>query len=611
MARVDLFSFTRSISNESTDHADVKEVTVEIGKETVKPVKEDTDQIIPDAEVDVEKTNVKTSQPGPKDGGGDGTAHTVDAKQASVKMDLADVDENLTRDQNGGHDIDALPGKVNAKDNLSASDIRTSVEEHTDVKEGKDNAEESELKTIETGGAECVPEADAMVMDLDGEELEVVGITDASDKGLSEADAAFAKTKDLETAAASVERYVGLLDRLDREGKTLSPELRQTISWALEDIDAQLFFKERVALESFDPTSKVSLEANDLVATGRQGEYLDGEDASAIKSSVSSKLKKIIEAATRMFWRAVNAVVDLYHNVVGDLPKIREQLDDLKSKVKVLEGGSSFQMNNAHRLMVGDEFVGDSRQAIDRVAKTANELLLVWPNSLGKIVDDWAKGRPGWLNFGGKSDALNFAKTSDALFDLLQRAFRDFDSLSPSDRNKVPSGFLDCTRLQWSGPLPGNRAVYAGVNGNLDIMESSVLSKSIPVSFSAIPGEDTHTGSVTVESLSSGEALTIIRELDKLTRFIEDAKKGMAEIRRIGTEGSGNAFADIIGVGGGNLPKMQAGMMLLGICRATTETQHQFFGYLIAMIKGYMGYIAASIKAEASSGDAIEGELAA
>lgn len=605
MARVNLFSFTNSFSNESVTNADDKNVHVDTKKDLPKQVTEDTDKVDVDKDVSAEATNTKTSEPGPATGGGDGTATFHTAEKADTKLKINDVDPKIAHDQNGGHDRDVLPNKVHAKDNLSAKDISHSVESHDD----KSDSEETELKTIDASGAECVPEADDMVMDLESEEVEATGLTDAADKGVSVADATFAKMNELDKGVASVERYIGLLRRLDETGRALTPDLRQAISVGLEAIDAELFFDERVALESFDPSARVSLEALALGNDNtKEGEIDDGEDPGDVAKGLSGKLKKLIDAGIRMFWRAVNAVVDAYHALTSDMPKIRDHLSDLRSKVKILDGGTDFQMRGAHRLMVGDEFVGDSRQAIDTVAKAANELLLAWPNQLGKLIKEWSDGRGGV--FGallGKSDQANYGKLVDNLGDVLDRAFRNMQSLNPSDRDKVPSGFLDSERVHWSGPLPGNRALYTGVNTRGNQIDQSLLSRAIQINFSAIPGYDTDSGEINVTTPSSGEAIAIIRELEKLTHFIDDAKKGMNEIKRLGEESFGDAVGDMLGVTGANEAKMMAGVMMLGIARQTTESQNQFFGYLTGMIKAYMGFLTASLKADGGGRDDIEG----
>lgn len=608
MARVNLFAMTRSIANESISHPDVNNVTLDAKKDipdnaTNEPKTLDADEL-PNADA----TNTKTTEPGPENGGGDGTAHTVDAKEAKTNMDLTDVDKNLTRDQNGGRDIDVLPGKVNAKDNLSASDISTSVEDHSEEgKEGGEGAESTDLKTVDASGAEQIEAADAMVMDLDGEELQVTGMTDAAESSLAECDSIAAKATALSKATATVERYHGLMMQMHKEGRYMSDELRQSISWALEDIDADMFFNERAALESFDPKSRVSLEAQDLATTrgsSTGGTIDDGADPGEVGKGLGSKLKKIFEAGVKVFWRMVNAVHDLVVSFIQDTGKIKDHLVDLRKRVKVLEGDKEFTMKGASRLMIGDQFVGDSKNAIVQVSKVAQELLMNWPNALAKIIQDWQKGRG---IFGGNGGGA-LGAVIGGLDTALDRAFRSLDTLNPNDKGKVPSGFLDVDRLSWSGPMPGNMALYAGVKADkskdagVALMESA--KEPVVISFSLMPGGDSHAGDTTATTPHAGEAVAVIRELEKLIQFIIDAKDGQRELKKFSEGANQDAMMDLF-TGQGGIEGQVAGIAVFGLAKSSTDAQHRFVGYMINMIKGYIGFLEASIKAEAT-GETIE-----
>ncbi|ABY63074.1 internal head protein [Pseudomonas phage 201phi2-1] len=597
MSRVKLFDFIGSIANESVSHDAATHVEVNTKNDLPKNVQEDTDKVEVDKDVSADATNTKTSEPGPKDGGGDGTAEFHSAEKAATHMKVGDVAKNIDRDQNGGRDIDTLPNKVNAKDGLSSSDISTSVEEHSDKVESESEA--TELESMDASGAEEVGAADDMIVDLDSEEMEISGLTEATDKGLSVADAAFAKVDELNKGVASIERYIEMLDRIDRAGREFTPELRQSISWGLESIDGELFFDERVALESCDPSARVSLEATGVAASGaREGTIDDGEDPGEVSKGLSAKLKKLVEASIRMFWRAVNAVVDIFNHMTGDMKKIRDHLSDLRSKAKVLDGGKEFKMKGAHRLMVGDEFVGDGRQAVDRVTRVANELLIAWPNQLGKIVQKWGQGRRGAMSKteDGHNNHINEARLKDEFADAIRRSFRDMQALSPNDRDKVPSGFLGVDKLMWSGPLAGNRALYIGTSDGGKDMKGA-----INFSFSAIPGESTHAGEITVETPTAGEAIAIIRELEKMTHFIDDAKQGMNTIKKVYDGIFGDSierFSRTVA----STPQMEeyyrGGDLALTVSRVTFDANREFLGYMTSMVKAYIGFISASMKAE-------------
>lgn len=608
MSRVNVFSMVQSISKESISTPNVDNVTLDAKKDIPSNAVNDPKPLEADDLSKADATNTKTTEPGPDNGGGDGTAQTVDVKTATTSMDVSDVNKNLTRDQNGGRDIDTLPSQVSAKDGLSKSDVSTSVEDHSEEgKEGGENAEASDLTTIDASGAEEIDKADNLIMDLDGEELEVTGMTDASESKLAELDSVAAKADSLSKATATVEKYHGLMVQMHKEGRYMSDELRQTISWALEDIDSQMFLPERVALESFNPKSRVSLEATGMSATtggARSGTIDDGADPGEVSKGLGGKLKKMFEAGVKIFWRVVNMVNDLLTNLAQDTGKIKQHLVDLRKRVNVLEGGVKFTMKNPQRLMIGDEFVGDSSNAITKVSKVAQELLMNWPNALAKIIEDWKGARGIFGNHGGEA----LGAVIGGLDTALDRAFRSFDTLNPGDKAKVPSGFLSVDRLNWTGPLPGNMALYAGTikpkTKGVVAQGMDQAVNGVTIDFSLIPGGETRSNDTAVTTLSAGEAVSVIRELEKLCGFIQDAKEGMRSLKTFTDGANQAAFMDLfLGMGGGE--GQVAGIMVMGIAKTSTESQHRFLGYLINMIKAYIGFLEASLKAEAS-GDTID-----
>jgi hypothetical protein len=606
MTRVNIFAMTKSIaSQESISHPDVKTVDVNVTKELPKDSIAEPDHVEADDLTNAAVSNTQTSEPGPKDGGGDGTAHTVNVKEVTTKVDVTDVSANLVRDQNGGRHIDTLPDQVHAKDGLSASDVRTSVEEHDES-----GAETTDLKTIDSAGAEPIETADSMVMDLDGEDLAVTGMTDVTEGKLAECDSVAAKAESLSKATATVEKYHGLMQRMHKEGRYMSDELRQSISWALEDIDGQLFQPERAALESFNPKSRVSLEANEVATTGdssgpkpKEGTIDDGADPGEVGKGLGAKFKQLFQAGVKIFWRFVNMVADLIVSFAQDAGKIKNHLADLRKRVNVLEGGAEFTMKGAGRLTMGGEFVGDSKAAIARVHKVSEELLMNWPTSLTKIIEEW-KGNRGFFKSGTPTGQM-----MDALDQALTRAFRSFDRLNSGDKGKVPSGFMGVDQLSWSGVLPGDMALYYGVEkskapGEMGSIEDA--QNAAKLNFSLVPGGDPQGGDVSVTTPTAGEAVSVIRELEKLCQFIVDAKAGMAKLKQFASESSTGAFMDLISGRGGQTGQIN-GLIVLGLAKTSTESQHRYIGWVINLVKGYIGFLEASLKAEAGGREDIQG----
>lgn len=588
--RVNVFDLVQTISKESISHPDVNAVKVTPG-DVAKSVKEDVVQEQPDDDVDAAVSGTKTTQPGPKDGGGNGTADFQSAEKAKSHTSTKDL--HFDGDQNGGREIDELPNKVKPKDNLSASDITTSVEEH------EETSEDSALKTIDSAGAEAVGEADDLVMDIDqeAEESAATGILSQSETDEKLMGKILSEIGELETAKASVEGYLEILNKMERRGTEMSNELRSSISIGLQTISQELFAAEILTLRDY----RVSNEA-DAKAIGHEGkgEFVDDDDTEfdgardKTKKGLSGKLKQLWEAIKRAYHRSVSALVDLYQSFMTDTTKLSAHLKDLKGRVRTLEGGKEISMKNSTRLMLGDEFVGNSPEAIKRVTKVGQELLLEWPTRLVKIIEEVKKGS-GFMGRG------NLANSMQALQDAVLGSFRGLKSLSKNDRNKVPSGFLDSNEIRWSEPLPGNRALYVGFKdhkgADASIKEITEFKDTVNISFSAVPEYETHTGEASVVTPDAGEALAVIKALEDLINQINGRKEGMAAIRKLAEDVKQRTTGDLWMKGFTDETIMNL-IIADHIGSATTSSEHAFVGYLISMIKAYMGFLEGSIKTE-------------
>lgn len=589
MANVSIFDLVKTISKESISHPDVGAVKTTAG-EVAESVKDDVEQELPDDEVDTEVSNTKTMQPGPKDGGGTGKAENVDAGKVKTSVSVKDL--KIEADQNGGREIDVLPNKVNVKDGLSGSDVSHSVENH--------DSEESTLKTIETGGAEAVGEADDLVMDIDAEAEDgaVAGILSQSETDEKVMGKILNEIGELENASAAVEGYINLMKRMEKNGCELSNELRESISIGLKTISQELFESEIITLEEY----RVSNEANDVALTDNQLDDTEFDGArDKTSKGLSGKLKQIWEAIKRAYNRSLSSLIDLWQSFTTDTTKIKKHLEDLRSRVKVLEGGKEIRLANSTRLMIGEEFVGNSPEAIKRVTSVGKELLLDWPSSLAKILEAVDKNT-GLFKTGSFDEVVtHFEKAIDG-------AFRGLKKLNPSDKGKVPSGFLDSESVSWSDVLPGNRSLYVGFkrHGGADGLVKDIVNfkDTVNINFSAVPEYETSTGEAHVVSLDSSEALAVIKSLLDMVNMIQGRSEGMTALRKMAnTLKSQTAMNYFMGDNGG------AGVYNLilanNVGQATVSSEHAFVGYLISMIKAYIGFIEGSLRQEVD-GDVID-----
>ncbi|ARV76865.1 virion structural protein [Pseudomonas phage Phabio] len=582
MARINVYDFVKSISKESISHPDDTAVKVNGKEDLPKNVQEDTRQEDPTDDVDAEVKDTKTTEPGPANGGGDGTAEFNSAEKAKTHVNVKDL--HFDGDQNGGRERDQAPNQVKAKDGLSASDVRTSVEEHTQ------SAEVAELETIETGGAEQVEAADDLVMDIDNEaeESTAAGILSQSEIDSEVMGKILKDVGELEKAKASVEGYLGILASMRKRGVEMSPELRTSMAIGLESISQELFQTEIITLEDF----KFSNEAEG-------GEFVEddtGFDGTRDKTEkgLSARLKQIWEAIKRAYHRSLSALIDLYRSLTTDTAKLSEHLKGLRKRVGKLEGGKEIQLKNSTRLTMGDEFVGNSAVAVKRITSVGKELLINFPSQLVKVFQSMEKGT------GNSED--NFGETLDEFENAIERSFTSLRQLSKNDRDKAPSGFLDVSELKWSEALPGNRALYVGTKRatgpTKEITESSDFANTVRINFSAMPNESTHSGERTIVSPDAAEATEVIRALEDLIYQVAARREGQDAIKKLVSITKSKTWNDIFSSKGANKSTITSMIMAQGLASATTSSEHAFIGYVISTVKAYIGFLEGSIKTE-------------
>ena len=587
MARANHFEMCRSISNESITEEVENKATGSVtpasdqnvdleGKNDLEPQLKGDEGEKPDAdEVDASITNTPTTEPGPNEGGGDGKAKTVDVGQvqASDKAEnhVTPVDQTGLGDVAGAHDeVSANDGNV---------ETTTSVEEHND--EG--------LDTIESGETESVGEADDMVMDIDEatDALTADGLTSATDAKGAIVNEIVSDMKGIDDAKASVEAYLGILRGMRENGYEITQELADTMRVGLEAIDPNFFSSTVVSNEELDVSDK----------------HLSARDAT--ESKLTGKMKSLMEAAKNALMRVLNALMDFWRSFTQDSSKLKDRLKGLRSKVGVLDGGKEMKVGGLNRLSIGSEFVGDSPEAIKNVEKVADVALISWPSKLVEILKKFDASSSYY--FGVKPGES--ARMLDAADDVLRQSFRGFTSVNPSEKAKVPSGLLNSTDVYMSDVLPGNRALFVGVNTKFNADQAFNFDKAVHMNFSVIPGGDSAGGADTIKTMSAGEAVAVIRATEQLISKVEAAVEGRSKLKELTTQIGGKAgttmFSSFMG---GDVQGAQASALAMTMAKVTASSNHLFTGYCLSLTKAIIAVIEAMVKIE--NGDVIEGEKA-
>lgn len=401
--RVSLSAFTAGL--ESVTNADDKNVST-----SVTPLKDSkadlTGTIVPNEEVSATDKSVKTTAPGPADGGGNGKAETVDVKKVDARLPKADAANTA--------EVDAVNIKTADTVKAGEKDLTTGVS----------------TENIETNEAEHIEPAvtDEMVMDVEHAATVLDGgdLTAATDRVLDEADVVAEDLAKIDTVAAALEKYSVLLTGMVKRGKLVDADTAGAIKIALEAFDHNEFARTVPSLEAFGRKSSqltVSIELLD---------------------NVKSKLKAVGAGAKEALKKLFELMVQLWHNFTTDIGKLKGRIDDLRTS-EYVDADTTVPLTSAGRLSIDGEFVGFDADAIRLVSRVADRLLGAWPVALSSVL---------------------FAKpnaTMDELKDLAKKAvtesFTGFDLVNSGD---VPSE-VDGFHVTRSPVLPGDKALFVGM----------------------------------------------------------------------------------------------------------------------------------------------------
>lgn len=531
---VDAMAFLASM--ESVAIAEDKNVSVDAPLQ--KDNKDDlTASVVPNKEVSADDKNVKTIQPGPANGGGDGSLATQDVGKVKVHQstDQANADEvdsvtNKTADAVKAGEKDLTTGVVSSEDNIEANEA-----EHISPKEADD----------------AVMNVEQAVADLDA-----TGITAGSDAALQRAEQVGNDLENIEKVEMALEQYQGLLRGLKAKGKTPSRELAQAITIALESHD-RVFFRPVVAsLEDFGRP-----DTHRVAALG-------------LEASIGGKLKELGAAAGNAVMRLLEMIMDAWNHFRRDTPKLVTELSEIASKLKTtdLDAGKSVPVKAAARLMINGNFIGDSVEVVRNVEKTSRELLVEWPQALIKLASSIEGNR--------KQVAVSNEDTStpDGIEAAAQTALEaTFSQFKQVDSNDAPSSLSNYAIVTRSPILPGNKAMFIGIQDG-DNASINVAANKYFMKFAFESTGDRDGGSDGEVSMPSTErAIAAVNAVKDIVGNLIGKDTSMAQLK---------GLAKTLQTDAGT----QAGDVVRGAVSAALMQHRLFMGYLVSLVKAYIAF---------------------
>jgi hypothetical protein len=522
-------------SMESVAIAEDKNVSVDAPVQ--KDVKvEITDTVTPNEEVGASVSNTPTKEL--KDTTQDGTAQTQDVGKVSVKE---------TTDAGNAGEEDAVTNKTPDAVSAGEKDLTTGVVSKEDA------IEANETEHLEP------KEADDAVMNVEQavEELENTGITVGSDNALNRAETVGNDLENINKVEAALEQYQTMLVGMRKAGKRPTPEFAKSVKIALESHDRNFFRPVVTSLEDY------SRPGNHLVS------------AKGLEAAIGDKLKDLGAAAGNALKRLLEMLIDAWNHFTRDTPKLIEELDKTIKAVQgaELSAGDTLQFKGGARLMVNGNFVGDSVEIVKNVEKTAQQLLVEWPQALIKLVNT--------IEAKGKSVAVanEDAGGSDGIEDAAQAALEaTFSQFTQVDSGDAPSSMSNYPIVTRSPVMPGNKAMFIGVqDGGTAAVGVAHMKQFMKFDFASVGDAEGGAGEVKIPSKE--RAVAALNAVKGIVANLIGKDTSMAALKQLAktvTSEKGTKAGDVV----------------QGAITAALMQHRMFMGYLTSLVKSYIAFYA-------------------
>lgn len=294
-------------------------------------------------------------------------------------------------------------------------------------------------------------------------------------------------------------------------------------------------------------------------------------------------------------------LVDLWNALTADAAALKDQLKDLSARTAAIQNvnNSGMPLKGARRLYVGNFFVGNTPKPIMDIAQVGMAFLGNYPKMMARALDQAAAGakRGGGVSF-----------NAEGAFEGMISAFIDNFKpeglgVKPAQNNEIPTAFKEYPKVAKSVTLPGNKAMYtglqersvSGVNGPAGehLAMATSMSKIFKVSFESVPG-DFQAQEETVKAPDAHTINTMIKALDQLVGNISDFSQAKAELNKC-KEKLVQVTSNIQLVNGVN----KTSFLLNGYSRAIGNNMAlpagNYLGYVHSIVKVYIAVLGAFV----------------
>lgn len=521
-------------SLESVAVAEDKNVSVDAPVQ--KDNKEDlTDAPIPCEEVDASVSNTPTKEL--RDTTQSGQAQTQDVTKVTAKQ---------TTDQANAEEVDSVSNKTPDQVKAGEKDLTTGLVSNED--------------SIEANEAEHIApkEADDAVMNVEQavETLEATGVTAGSDAALNRAERVGNDLENISKVEAALEEFQGMLRDMRKKGQKPTPQLARAIQVCLKSHDRSFFRPVIASLEDFarpDASAAVSI---------------------SLEASIGSKMGELAAAGKNALGRLFEMLMDAWNHMRRDTVKLIGDLDGVIKSIQSadLEAGKDVNVKGATRLMINGEFVGDSVEAVKNVEAVSRELLVEWPQALTKLIND-VKGTQQQVSTGkdGERGGDNAGAIEESAQSALEATFHKFSQV---DSGEAPSGLSNYSIVTRSPILPGNKALFIGIQDGTNASENVSAGKAfMKFAFESTGDRDGATASVRVPSKE--RAIASLNAVKGIIANLIAKDTSLSNLKQLR----------------GTLSKSAQGSdVAQGAVQAALTQHRMFMGYLTSLIKAYIAF---------------------
>lgn len=537
-------------SLESVAIAEDKKVSVDA------PIQNDnkddlTDAPIPCAEVDASVSNTPTKE----------LRDTTQSGQA-VTQDVTKVKVKETTDQANADEVDSVSNKTPDQVKAGEKDLTTGLVSNEDA--------------IEANEAEHIApkEADDAVMNVEQatEDLEATGVTAGTDAALSRAEKVGNDMENIEKVSAALEEFQVMLGDLRKKGQKPTPALARSIQICLKSHDRTYFRPITAALEDFArPGNTVGMSIS-------------------LEASIGGKLKELGAAGKNALQRLFEMLMDAWNHLRRDTTKLVTDLDDVIKQLKAtdLDAGKDVAIKGGTRLMINGEFAGDSVEVVQNIEAVSRELLIEWPQALAKLAKTAqgtgqqvaAPGAGGKLGELGKS-----MQDSTAIEEAAQAALEStFTKFTQIDSGEAPSSLSGYSIVTRSPILPGNKALFIGINDGTNATENIGDGKKfMKFAFESTGDADGGDGSVRVPSKE--RAIASLNAVKGIIANLIAKDTSLSALKELRTKVDN--------------PTAEAAVS------TALQQNRMFMGYLTSIIKVYIGFYREVVRTGGKGGNEV------